>query len=53
MAQRAVSPTIAGERLELSRFMPPSAVAHRVFAGLLATIAVALASAANLFMVSP
>lgn len=30
--------TIAGERLELSRFMPPSPVATRVFASLLALI---------------
>jgi hypothetical protein len=34
--------TIAGERLELSRFMPPSRWAGRVFAGLLATIVAAL-----------
>jgi hypothetical protein len=30
--------TIAGERLELSRFLPPSPLATRVFAGLLAVI---------------
>jgi hypothetical protein len=35
--------TIAGERLELSRFMPPSPVATRVFAGLLVVIAGGLA----------
>ena len=34
--------TIAGERLELSRFMPPSRWAGRVFAGFLATIVAAL-----------
>lgn len=34
--------TIAGERLELSRFMPPSRIAERVFAGILAAIVVAL-----------
>ncbi len=36
--------TIAGERLELSRFRPPSIVATRVFAVILAAIAVALAA---------
>jgi len=30
--------TIAGERLELSRFLPPSPVAKRVFAAILATL---------------
>lgn len=34
--------TIAGERLELSRFMPPSPVATRVFAALLAVIVLSL-----------
>ena len=34
--------TIAGERLELSRFMPPSPVATRVFATLLAVIVLSL-----------
>ncbi|MCC6196314.1 MAG: hypothetical protein IT518_17815 [Burkholderiales bacterium] len=34
--------TIAGERLELSRFMPPSPVATRVFAGILAALVAAL-----------
>lgn len=32
--------TIAGERLELSRFLPPSLVAKRVFAAILATLLV-------------
>ena len=30
--------TIAGERLELSRFLPPSPIAKRVFAGILAVL---------------
>jgi hypothetical protein len=34
--------TIAGERLELTRFLPPSPVAQRVFAAILAAIAAAL-----------
>jgi hypothetical protein len=34
--------TIAGERLELSRLLPPSPVAQRVFAAILALFAVAL-----------
>jgi hypothetical protein len=34
--------TIAGERLELSRFRPPSAVANAAFAVLLAAVAIAL-----------
>ncbi len=34
--------TIAGERLELSRFMPPSRFAGRAFAAILAALAVAL-----------
>ena len=34
--------TIAGERLELSRFLPPSPVARRVFAALLAVIVLSL-----------
>ena len=37
--------TIAGERLELSRFLPPSPVATRVFALLLATIVAGLLGA--------
>jgi hypothetical protein len=37
--------TIAGERLELSRFRPPSVAATRVFAAILAAIAVALLAA--------
>lgn len=37
--------TIAGERLELSRFMPPSAVATRVFAGILGAIVLGLLAA--------
>jgi hypothetical protein len=37
--------TIAGERLELSRFLPPSAVATRVFALLLAVVVVGLLGA--------
>ena len=37
--------TIAGERLELSRFMPPSPVATRVFAGILGVIVVGLLGA--------
>ena len=36
--------TIAGERLELSRLLPPSPAAQRVFAAILATFAVALAA---------
>jgi hypothetical protein len=40
--------TIAGERLELSRFLPPSPVAERIFAGLVVVIvAAALAAAAG------
>ena len=35
--------TIAGERLELSRFMPPSPIATRVFAGVLVVIGAGLA----------
>ena len=35
--------TIAGERLELSRFLPPSPVAKRVFGAVLAAFAIALA----------
>jgi len=35
--------TIAGERLELSRFMPPSPLATRVFAGILIAIGAGLA----------
>lgn len=35
--------TIAGERLELSRFLPPSPTARRVFAGLLAACIAGLA----------
>jgi hypothetical protein len=38
--------TIAGERLELSRLLPPSPVAIRVFAGLLAAIVAAATGAA-------
>ena len=34
--------TIAGERLELSRFLPPSPIATRVFAGILAAIGTGL-----------
>lgn len=37
--------TIAGERLELSRFMPPSRVATSAFAAILAVVAIGLASA--------
>jgi len=33
--------TIAGERLELSRFMPPAPAARRVFVGLLALVVIA------------
>ncbi|HMO48388.1 MAG TPA: hypothetical protein PKB14_20485 [Rubrivivax sp.] len=36
--------TIAGERLELSRFMPPSPAAARVFAGIVLLTAAALAA---------
>ena len=39
--------TIAGERLELSRFLPPSAVASRVFAVLLAFCIAGLAGATH------
>ena len=39
--------TIAGERLELSRFMPPSRWASRAFAGLLVAIVAALAGGAS------
>jgi hypothetical protein len=37
--------TIAGERLELSRFLPPSPVAKRVFAAIIGVIAVGLLGA--------
>lgn len=37
--------TIAGERLELSRFLPPSAIAVRIFAAILAAVVLALAGA--------
>jgi len=37
--------TIAGERLELSRFLPPSPVAQRVFAAILVAIGAGLAGA--------
>lgn len=37
--------TIAGERLELSRFMPPSPMATRVFAGILGAIVIGLLAA--------
>jgi hypothetical protein len=37
-------PTIAGERLELSRFPPPSPVARHVFAGIVAWLLAALAA---------
>lgn len=39
--------TIAGERLELSRFLPPSPMAQRVFAAILAVVAVALVASAS------
>ena len=39
--------TIAGERLELSRFLPPSAAATRVFAGLLVACIAGLAGGAH------
>jgi hypothetical protein len=39
--------TIAGERLELSRFLPPSAHAQRAFAAILVLFAVALAAGAT------
>ena len=39
--------TIAGERLELSRFLAPSPWARRTFAGILAVFALALAGGAN------
>jgi hypothetical protein len=37
--------TIAGERLELSRFMPPSRIATRAFAAILTVVVVGLAGA--------
>ena len=37
--------TIAGERLELSRFMPPSPMATRVFAGILGAFVIGLLAA--------
>ncbi len=39
--------TIAGERLELSRFLPPSPIAERVFAAILAWVGMGLAGAAR------
>ena len=39
--------TIAGERLELSRFMPPSRSAQRLFGGVLAVMLAALAASAT------
>ena len=39
--------TIAGERLELSRFLPPSPVARRVFVAIVLVMAVALAGNAT------
>jgi hypothetical protein len=39
--------TIAGERLELTRLLPPSPVARRVFGAILAAIALALAGSAH------
>jgi hypothetical protein len=39
--------TIAGERLELSRFLPPSPAARRVFAAILAAIAAGLLGTAT------
>ena len=39
--------TIAGERLELSRFLPPSPVAKRVFAGIVGVIVLGLLGAAS------
>ena len=39
--------TIAGERLELSRFLPPSPVAKRAFVAILATTGVGLAGGAR------
>lgn len=44
--------TIAGERLELSRFMPPSPAATRVFAALLAVIVLSLPLARTAWGVS-
>ena len=41
--------TIAGERLELSRFLPPSPVAQRVFIGVLAGLTFGMALEAHLF----
>jgi hypothetical protein len=41
--------TIAGERLELSRFLPPSPVAHRVFIAVLAGLTFGMALQAQLF----
>lgn len=38
--------TIAGERLELSRFLPPSPIAQRVFAAILAMVGAGLLGAA-------
>jgi len=39
--------TIAGERLELTRFLPPSSVASRVFAGILVVIGAGLLDASS------
>jgi hypothetical protein len=39
--------TIAGERLELSRFLPPSPIATRVFAAILAAIGLGLVGASH------
>ncbi|MCC6378816.1 MAG: hypothetical protein IT519_08380 [Burkholderiales bacterium] len=39
--------TIAGERLELSRFLPPSPAARRVFVAIVSVMAVALAGGAT------
>jgi DNA-binding transcriptional LysR family regulator len=39
--------TIAGERLELTRLLPPSPVARRMFGAILAAIALALAGSAH------
>ena len=36
--------TIAGERLELSRFLPPSALASRIFAGIIALLLIGTVS---------
>ena len=41
--------TIAGERLELSRFLPPSPVAQRVFIGVLAGLTFGMALEAQVF----